>query len=698
MKSLLTACLFPALLAVQGSELLQTAAEINGVRRSGETPLDFVFDLDGTVTATADGPGFLFTDNSAGTILRCPDGTRVSPGDRVRLAGFIHLGYRPTVTNATVLGRTSAPKPRDATISGIRNGEYDYKFVRIRGLVIDAARDEISPDCCEITLAADGKTIVISTSDQIVGTNWISRLLGAQVTVTGMCDPRVGGQRLFHRHGIVAKATDIVQSDPLSDPFAAGNVEDLRYFDYEAIGELNERQSIVGTVAAVWDENNVLVASSNGWKSQVFLAKDQHPPRVGQRIRAVGFPVTDVFSINLSAALWKEESGPVEPDPPPVDVTAKKLLRDGDNANGYRADYHRKVVRIRGNAVSVPSSPLEDQKILLESEHAVIPIDVKAISGSLGEIDAGCQLEVAGVCMLETEILRSGVPFPRAKGIRIIVRRPSDIVILSQPPWWTPTRLYMLTGTLTALLLALLIWNLVLKKLIDRRSRQLLKEQIAHVGSELRVEERTRLAVELHDTLSQNLAGASMRMLTVRRLFETDPGKALVNLDIASKTLLSCREEMRNCIWDLRNQALDEPDLNVAVSRTLHQCAEDVDLTVQINVPRSRLTDNTAHTLLRIIRELTSNAVRHGQATSVSVTGDLTDNAIVLTVRDNGTGFDPSACGTSATGHFGLQGIRERIRPFDGEMRIDSSARETTVLITLRLPPSKELKDNHGQH
>lgn len=188
----------------------------------------------------------------------------------------------------------------------------------------------------------------------------------------------------------------------------------------------------------------------------------------------------------------------------------------------------------------------------------------------------------------------------------------------------------------------------------------------------------------------------TLQINAAERLAATDREKERHHLQIAAKTLQSCREELRNCIWDLRNQSFDEPDLNRAIARMLHVLVEDIELSIRFDVPRSRLSDNTVHTILKTIRELVVNAVRHGKARSVKIDGTLNDGRIIFSVTDDGTGFDPDDCPGIADGHFGLQGIRERIRQLQGSLDIVSATGSgTCVTVTLNAPtPKDEDKDN----
>jgi len=213
----------------------------------------------------------------------------------------------------------------------------------------------------------------------------------------------------------------------------------------------------------------------------------------------------------------------------------------------------------------------------------------------------------------------------------------------------------------------------LLRKVAERRGKELAKESLARTEANLRVGERTRLVVELHDTLVQNMTGVAIALRTH-------------NYDLAAKTLDYCRKDLRNCLWDLRNLTLDDDDINAAIRKTLVPHAAGVELHIRFSVPREKFADNTAHAILCILRELTINAVRHGRATTIWVAGSTEGDQLLFSVRDNGRGFDPSTAPGMEQGHFGLQGIRDRVEGFEGDLTVESTPRSgTKVTIALRM-------------
>jgi signal transduction histidine kinase len=225
----------------------------------------------------------------------------------------------------------------------------------------------------------------------------------------------------------------------------------------------------------------------------------------------------------------------------------------------------------------------------------------------------------------------------------------------------------------------------------ERRGQALLRERLELEESQLRVKERTRLAVELHDSIAQNITGVALQLDAAGKFIGKNAQSAIHHLNIASMALESCHAELRSCIWDLRNLELEEKDMNAAIRRTVSQYLDGARLTVRFNVPRDMLTDNTTHSLLRIIRELVNNAVKHGKAHDIKVAGVIDGKKLLFSVCDNGIGFNVRTCAGMTQGHFGLQGIRERIKKFMGEMNIDSGhGKGTRVTIALTLPISQQ--------
>ena len=449
-----------------------------------------------------------------------------------------------------------------------------------------------------------------------------------------------------------------------------------------------ERRRLSGKVIAVWRGNRILVKSENGNVHTVELSGGP-VPEYGAMIEAAGLLKTDLYRMNLSDAIWRRKNLAAMKDDNVEEV--RNILTDAKGQTRVIPTVHGRTFRIRGTVQDRPSSDMQYALVTLKCGSETIPVDVSANRSVLNDITIGCVIEVTGTCIVECDNWHSYSAFPHVTGVTLVVRRPSDVSIVSRPPWWTPGRLAATIGILIVVIIGIFLWNRTLRRIVEKRGRQLFKEQVARIGSELRIDERTRLAIELHDSIAQNLTGVALEINAANRTADTDLAKAHEHLNIASTSLKSCRNELRYCLWDLRNSALEKPNMDEAIRQTLAPHLGDTALYVRFNVPRERISDKTAHAIMRIVRELSVNAVRHGAATSLWVAGSVDGDKLLFSVRDNGSGFNPDKCPGAAQGHFGLTGIRERVDVFEGEMKIDSViGRGTKITIMLNIPQKKK--------
>ena len=418
---------------------------------------------------------------------------------------------------------------------------------------------------------------------------------------------------------------------------------------------------------------------------------DGPPPACGDVVEVAGLPDTDLYRINLRRAIWRRAPNGKRLPPDAAEPTdAAALFTDGKGHNEINPSFHGKAISLRGLVTGVPSAGMHDGVVRLECGDFTVTVDASATPDAIKRLEIGSIAEIAGTCIVKTERWNPNEPLPRIRDVVLAVRAPSDVKVLEPPPWWTPGRLAILVAALFAALAAFILWNVLLRRLADKRGQELMRTRLSQEESRLKVQERTRIAVELHDTVAQNLTGVSLEIDSAEQLAEKDHVGMLKHLGMAARTLQSCRNELRNCLWDLRSRALEEDDLNVAIRRTIAPLVSDVDLAIRFNVPRKALSDDMAHVLMRIVRELVQNAVRHGGASQVKIAGSLDGGALRFSVRDNGCGFDPSTRPGVMQGHFGLQGIRERVNQLNGELAIESApGKGAKVSVSLKMEKHK---------
>ena len=627
--------------------------------------------------------------------------SHLSAGDVVHFVGAHVFGpgtmHWIDVKSSEILRHEPCGPVPECSVKDLRNPKNNLYPVSLRATVKDAFCDELDDRYFFLVLVKDGETVNVAVQrDKDKDLDPLG-YVGAGVTVTGIVATEESqrqhsrGNRRFLGNAIVCRSPEDVQIVQARDaePFAVPDIDTLKYQPAEIIANC-DRHRTTGRVLAIWDDRFLLLRNNAGELCKAELTSDKIPV-TGDIIDVVGFPESDLYHINLIHSLWRPApNAKVDNDEePPVTTSAKDLL--ANSGKKYDLNLHGRLVELRGTVQSV-SSDAVPPRILIGSDDHLIPVAFP----SLGDLQVGSLISVTGICVMDINDWHYNAVFPHFHGIFVVPRTSADIRLLARPPWWTRNRLASVIGVLFAVLAIFACWIVFLRRFALRKSRELLKEQLLHMKADLRTEERTRLSVELHDTVAQNLTGIGLRIDAAERLADFDRDKMKKQLAIASRTLLSCREELRRCLWDLRSRALDERTMEDAIRRTLQLQDDNVQISVRFKVPRSRIPDDTAHNVLRIVCELVTNAIRHGQATAVSIAGSLDGARLLFSVTDNGCGFDPKSCAGISEGHFGLQGVRERIRRYQGTLDITPpTGGGTKVRITMGVSTGAET-DNQG--
>ncbi|MFI9821089.1 sensor histidine kinase [Streptomyces sp. NPDC052013] len=191
--------------------------------------------------------------------------------------------------------------------------------------------------------------------------------------------------------------------------------------------------------------------------------------------------------------------------------------------------------------------------------------------------------------------------------------------------------------------------------------------------------ERQRLAREIHDTLTQGFGSIRMLLEAAEAEFATDPEKALRHVRLAHGTAEDNHRQARALVMEGVTEGLAST-LPLALER-LVEGSWGYEARFRVcGTPRPCATKHEV-TLLRAAQESVANIRKHARATSVELTLDYRPGRVVLTVADDGAGFDEAAV---PPGGVGIAGMRERIAELGGEVKLCSSpGRGTTVTVSL---------------
>lgn len=224
------------------------------------------------------------------------------------------------------------------------------------------------------------------------------------------------------------------------------------------------------------------------------------------------------------------------------------------------------------------------------------------------------------------------------------------------------------------------VLQLTNKILSERQIRQKLAqahEQLQEYAQKIEelatVQERNRIARDIHDSLGHALTSLNIQMQTAVKLWEKEPVQAHSFLTQAQSLGKTAMQEVRKSISTLREDAKEEPPLETRIETLVDDFRRGTGLLICTNICRcGRVSKPVAKTIYRTVQEALTNIFKYAEATEVTIELQTTSTELSLTVEDNGKGFDPQ----QQRSGFGLQGMQERITSVDGQFQLITSPGE----------------------
>jgi two-component sensor histidine kinase len=380
------------------------------------------------------------------------------------------------------------------------------------------------------------------------------------------------------------------------------------------------------------------------------------PLEIGDEIEAKGDAELNDFSSQLHNAdvrlLWSHT--PV----PPVAVTASQAA-----TGSFDAEY----VEIEGRLVDKRQN--EDRSVALTfSDGAQDFLALATQTGAstlLQHLKIRSRVRLRGICVVDSRYTRDLTPFA------ILLPSFNDVEVLEGPPWWTAGHVVAVAmGTLVLILIGLTLYIL-----IERWRMQAV------------LEERERLAHEMHDTLAQSFAGIGFQLEAIRDEV-AERMEILPQIDLAREMVHNSHEEARRSIAAMRPDHLEA----VGLAGALREGAERMvtgGSSIAVRVGSSggerMIPLRVSDTLLRIGHEAIANSVRHAHPAHIDVSLRYHSSGVELTVSDDGSGFQL----TDGVEGFGIRGMRKRANSIGARLRVRTVPGEgTEVRVEAPLPPS----------
>lgn len=639
-------------LAQTGNKPLPVITHADQIRRLSpeQAARGYPVRLRGVITMDAPAPDFFIQDATAGIYV---EGS-VSPRYPHLLKQFVELEgvtgpgkFAPVIREIKlrVIRAGLLPKAELFPFSQLANGQQDSQWVQVRGIVRSVTIDRSSwPETTlAIRVASEGGQF--SARVPIEHEQDFSSWVDSEVLVEGVCGSLYNANRQLT--GIllyVPRLTFIKIEAPATEvPVSAL----LRF----SPGKGSRHRVKIRGVVAYQQPGNAIFLQVQG-KGLHVLTQQTTPLQIGDLVDVLGFPAMGDSAPILEDAVFHRVGHRRPPQPTKLDLSSPWEQFDSS------------VVATDATLLD-HQSQADGLRLLLQSGSALLdatlPPGVSA--GRLVSIPLNSKLRVSGI-----GAVRSGGLWQVPESFRILLRSPDDVVVLSTPSWWNLRHTLWLLGLTVGILLIVVVWVVVLGRRV-RSQMQVIRQKLRH-GAVL--EERNRIARELHDTLEQELAGITMQLDLATDCFQQAPSIAQQALESARDMSRHSMIEARRSVWDLRCQLLEDGDLVSAITRITQPLAvrDSAKVEVRIEGEPVRLPGQIEMNLLRIAQEAVANALKHGEARQIEIDLQYAQKLICLTVTDNGSGF--AAFQGPRSGHFGLLDMRERAQSMGSELKIDN--------------------------
>ena len=285
----------------------------------------------------------------------------------------------------------------------------------------------------------------------------------------------------------------------------------------------------------------------------------------------------------------------------------------------------------------------------------------------------GSMVHISGVSVIEVEgSWHVGGPTAGAVSSIVLLRSPDDVYVIKPPSWWTKLHVIYIAVALAVLMLACLPF--IVYNLMERRRLQAV------------LEERERLANEMHDTLAQSFAGIGFQLQAIRKAIPSEIPRLRQQVDLARSLVRHSHKEARRSIEPL-DPASPQIDLMPSLVSSAQKMVEGCPLEVTTIVKGIPITlpVRIATCLLRIGQEAIANAIRHADPSRLEISIEYESALMRLSIRDDGCGFVKSG---DLLG-FGLRGMRKRAASISAKLEIGSRPGEgTCVEVEVPLPPN----------
>ena len=425
----------------------------------------------------------------------------------------------------------------------------------------------------------------------------------------------------------------------------------------KTLDETGANGEVAGTVTYASDEQFFIQVEDDGLKILVDDACGDKPPAVGDVTAVTGRPTLEGGRVVLLAQGWRKVGTDELPRPVGADSDSLVYAGEGKSVNWRRVEVEGRAIGVTQNGFAINVDGL--------------PVNV--VLAKLPDFLRDCErthpkVKVVGVAelMLDQSVFFSQNHY--VMGVKLNASSADDVVLEPDLIYLTNLRDGRMTIVWTALIALLAAGVLAFAFVVFRQRRRLFRSRTV-------MAERKRMADDLHDTIEQHLVGAGM-FLKLNRLKE------------AEEILVRAKREMRDIVWGLKNDDM----MRLSPADMIRQLAKEENKKGIYRVD-TRLEGLPAHleaeqmrALSLIVRESIGNAIKHGGAKKIAISGEaLEKGGWLLRISNDGAPFDPETAPGAKEGHFGIEGMKQRGRRLGATVTIERRGKGMVLILERRI-------------
>lgn len=360
-------------------------------------------------------------------------------------------------------------------------------------------------------------------------------------------------------------------------------------------------------------------------------------------------------------------------------------------------DYYAKVIYTEGRVYDIIRREMMTVLLLKDGERTLsASIIVPIAEAQPSEIKVGAWVRVRGA-VVYVPVRDKQNAITGIQSVSVLLDGFDGVQVIDRAPWWTPHRVMAAGGVLVAIIVGSWIWVFLLRRAVVRQTKRLEASIRRQHNERLEVDaarrERLRLAADLHDGFQQLLAGAMFRIDAAFGALPENIPAAMQQLAGAREALGHTQNGLRSALWSMTEESEGPSSLTglfrYAAGRLSHWHDHVFIASRGTEVPFARRTSGS---LLMVLQEVVGNALRHGRATRVEVTLSYEADCLVMTVKDNGGGFDVERCAHG----IGLDSMRRRLQELGGSFSVSSEVGKGAVAVA-KVPYPKKGGKAHGK-